>query len=249
MRRILPIILASAISFYSGMAHHRTFDHLFHSKKYTDAPALELVYSKNDLGKTDITLINQKNAKRYPVQWGSNGLRVGSLEYRLQCVASEVKDKNVAREYAKPLLSAARGIRRSVYESVLGSRFPEDNYAQNFLDIDVAFRVNDKGNVETYLTNGSEAFPLTADMQMGSLDYRMKGLIAESTRDNGILYNMMKGNLVSWLDKKFEENGGRFYRINVDDVDMTGKTHANDSLAQRGSNSANQSRGVSYEKK
>ncbi len=249
MRRILPIILASAISFYSGMAHHTTFDHLFHSKKYTDAPALELVYSKNDLGKTDITLINQRNAKRYPVQWGSKGLRVGSLEHRLQCIESEARDKNVAREYAKPLLSASREIRRRVYESVMKGRFAEDGYTENFLDIDVAHRINDKGNVETYVTNGSEAFPLTSDMQMGSLDYRMKGLIAESTRDNGILYNMMKGNLVSWLDKKFEENGGRFYRINVDDVDMAGKTKNDGVLAKSGSNSPGQSGGVSYEKK
>ncbi len=246
MRRILPIILASAISFYSGMAHHTTFDHLFHSKKYTDAPVLELVYSKNDLGKTDITLINQRNAKRYQVQWGSKGLRVGSLEHRLQCIESEARDKDVAREYAKPLLSAVRGIRGSVYESLMNGRFAEDSYTEDFLNIDIAHRINDRGNVETYVTNGSEAFPLTSEMQMGSLDYRMKGLIAESTRDNGILYNMMKGNMVSWLDKKFEENGGRFYRINADDADTKGKTHANDSLAQRGSNSANQSRGVSY---
>lgn len=259
MRRIMPILLASAISFYSGMAHYRTFDSLFNSRKYTDAPALELVYSKNDLGKTDITLINQKNAKRYPVQWGNNGLRVGSLEHRLQCIASEVKDKNAARVYAKPLLSASREIRRRVYESVLGGRFAEDSYTQDFLDIDIAHRINDKGNVETYVTNGSEAFPLTADMQMGGLDYRMKGLISESTRDNGILYNMMKGNLVGWLDKKFEENGGRFYRINVDDVDMTGKMQANDVLKIKENDSSqirnhsgqarNIPRGVSYEQK
>ncbi|MDP2749829.1 MAG: hypothetical protein Q8O89_03280 [Nanoarchaeota archaeon] len=225
IKKILPVVLASAVGFYSGVMNHAKLDNFIQSKKYTQAPTLELVYSENEVDKTEITLINQKNAKRYPVKWGAEGLRVGSIEYRLACIKQEIKDKDFAIEHAKEILSSTREIRRDVYNAVIGKRPPSKAYVQDFTNIDIVYKLNENREVETFVTNGKEGFPLTRNMQMGDLEYRMKGLVKEATADGGAIYQNIRSDLLNWLDSYFfsQSNPAALYAGTTEE--NTGRTN------------------------
>ena len=71
MKKALPLVMATAIAFSSGFWGHDRIYRKTNSPTYhppvKDKPALELEleYSKDESGKTQIALIDNKNSEKY----------------------------------------------------------------------------------------------------------------------------------------------------------------------------------------
>ncbi len=177
LKTIIGYGMVCCLAFYAGYVKKADFDEYWQKKNFPNLPVMKVVYEKNA---QNPFLWSKNTEEKLEILVGEEGIRVGSIDYRLECLEKEAENKKTAEQGKNILLNGASAIEHAVYRTIYADRTPAKGFLQNYCSVRKIVSLNQNGEVETYLTNGKETMMLTEEFQLGTQWDRIKGLYCEN---------------------------------------------------------------------
>lgn len=171
-RKGIPYLLVGSICLGAGAASKDEIDYAFSRH---NSPRMSIAYMSKGA-----VVLNKDSGAQYPVMNDGLGLRIGSIEQRLESLEKEASDAQIVSAEGEKLLEGSQKIERKYFATSFSGKNAESGFLQDYLDLHKSVRLNSKGNIEVYLTDAKHTEKLTEDFQLGSQMYRLKGLYTEN---------------------------------------------------------------------
>lgn len=195
VKTIIGYGLISCLAFCAGYVKKADFEEYWQRKNFPQMPVMRVMYERNA---QNPVLWSKNTGEKLEIIAGEEGIRVGSIEYRLECLEREAGNKKTAEQSKNTLLNGAGAIENTVYKTIYADKKPAKGFLQNYCSVRKLVSLNQNGEVETYLTNGRETLMLTQEFQLGTQWDRMKGLYCENKEKIGNVFNSITKYVLGW---------------------------------------------------
>jgi len=196
LKKIIAYGLVGCFAFSAGYLNKANVEEYWQRKNFPYMAAMKVMYERNA---PNPILVNKDTGEKLEILVSEEGTRVGSIEYRLECLAKEAGNKKTAEQNKSILIEGADRVENAVYQTLYADKKTAKGFLQNYCGVRKQVSLNQNGEVEIHLSDGKETLMLTQDFQLGTQWDRIKGLYCENKEKISSVFNSVKTYLLGEL--------------------------------------------------